>query len=134
MEALIDEQEAPQRALITTSLLVTVVLLSTTILFSYNSINILLIKSQREIALRLSLGAMVHDIVKREMLAYLIVSLPVALLTLFFSTSILKDTQFAGSDAILHYAGGFSVLSIVVLVTFLFGVQRTKKVSWQALT
>ncbi|WP_032097071.1 MULTISPECIES: ABC transporter permease [unclassified Alteromonas] len=134
LEALIDEQEAPQRALITTSLLVTVVLLSTTILFSYNSINILLIKSQREIALRLSLGAMVFDIVKREMLTYLIVGFPVALLTLLFSISSQKDILLQGSDAILHYAGGFSVLSIVVLVTFLFGVQRTKKVSWQALT
>ena len=134
LETLIEVLEAPQRALITTSLLVTIVLLSTTILFSFNSINILLIKSQREVALRLSLGAMVSDIVKREVLTYLIVSFPVALLTLFFSISIQDSIRLHGSDSVLHYAGGFLVLSIVVLVTFLFGVQRTKKVSWQALT
>ena len=131
---LIDKQEAPQLALISLSLLVTVVLLVTTTVFSINSIQLILKKSRREIALRLNLGALPHHVASSNTLTYMAVSTPIVAIMIAITLLRWPDLYANMAQAVFVCLCFISVSLFAVLALLLKGTHSIKRNAWLSLT
>ena len=132
---LISQQQAPQLALLSTSLVLTLVVVISSVLFGLNAVNLLTQKSSRELALRMALGARRRQLVLKELLTLstiywpLVFCIALALPDLFARL----DTTIGHSATYLWFIGFNLAFLFFTLVVLSLSVRRIKQHSWHYL-
>lgn len=132
---LISQQQAPQLALLSTSLVLTLVVVISSVLFGLNAVNLLSQKSSRELALRMALGARRRQLVLKELLTLSTIYWPfvfciaLALPDLFARL----DTTIGHSATYLWFIGFNFAFLFFTLVVLSLSVRRIKQYSWHYL-
>lgn len=132
---LIRQQQAPQLALLSTSLVLTMVVLASSLLFCLNAVSLLTRKSARELALRLTLGARRRQLVLKELLTLSAFYVPLVLYTTLALPDLFArlDTTISNPGIYLLFTGfNFAFLFFTLLVLYL-SVRKIKHQSWHYL-
>jgi hypothetical protein len=132
---LISRQQAPQLALLSTSLVLTLVVLLSSLLFCLNAVALLTRKSARELALRLTLGARPRKLVLNELLTLSVIYLPLVFcITLALPELFAQLGTVTGNLGIyLLFTGfNFAFLFFTLMVLYLL-VRKIKHHSWHYL-
>ncbi len=132
---LISQQQAPQLALLSTSLVLTLVVLVSSLLFCLNAVSLLTKKSARELALRLTLGARHSQLILKELVTLSAIYVP-----LVFCCALALPYLFVQLDAassnfnldLLFIGFNFAFLFFTLVVLHV-SVSKIKHHSWHHL-
>lgn len=132
---LIRQQQAPQLALLSTSLVLTLVVLVSSLLFCLNAVSLLTRKSARELALRLTLGARRRQLVLKELFTLSVIYLPLVLCTALALPDWFTrlDRVISNSAIYLLFIGFNLVFLLFTLVVLYLSVRKIKHQSWHYL-
>lgn len=131
LQELIELQESPQKALLTTSFVLSAILVVTTLIFCFNSAQLMLKKSARELSLRLNVGAPLTRLIATELLHFIAIALPFMSICIALVARYWKDaSHIMPLMLLLTFLAFLLFLSVVIGV----GIRTIKRQAWQYLS